>query len=95
MDREEGRSNPLGAALIAHSPREPASAGAHAQLEGRRQIAETGEERGQVDVLGRSQRLQREALQNVGEVEEELHSRQRLAQALPASCGGERVGRRD
>lgn len=61
--------------LIAHGRREPASARAHAQLEGQRQIAETRAERRQVDVLGRSQRLQREALPKGGEVEEALHSR--------------------
>lgn len=81
-----GSEQSLGADLIAHSPREPASARAHAQLEGPRQIAETRAERRQVDVLGRSQR---EALPNGGEVEEELHSRDSPRHSRrPAKVGG-------
>lgn len=68
------------------SGRGSASARAHAELVRPGHIAKTRAERGQIDVLGRPQRLQREALQDGGEVEEELHARQRLAQAQPASC---------
>ena len=62
------------------------SARAHAELVRPGHIAETGADWGQIYVLGRPQRLQREVLQDGGEVEEELHACQRLAQAQPASC---------
>ena len=48
---------------------------AQAQLEGARLSAETGAEAGQVDVLWRLQRLQREVLQDGVEVEEGILGR--------------------
>lgn len=85
-EREEGRSNPWTALGVAGEPdRSAALAGARAHLERPRHSANTRAERAQVDVLGCHQRLQREALQDGGEEEEELHARQRLAQAHSAS----------
>ena len=48
------------------SGRDAASACAQVQLERPRHVAETGADWGQIDVLGRPQRLQREALQDGG-----------------------------
>lgn len=89
-EREEDGARPA-AGLLAPSRRAAKSARAQAQLERPRDVAEPGAERRQVDVLGRPQRLQREVLQDGGEVEEELHARQRLAQAHSATCGGGKV----
>ena len=87
-ERDDGSKHPSRQApsFTDESGRDAASACEHAELVRPGQIAETRAERGQIDVLGRPQRLQREALQDGGEVEEELHARQRLAQAQPASC---------
>lgn len=64
-----------------------ASAQAHAHLERPRHFAQTCAQRGQINVLGGHQRLQREALQDGGEEEEELHACQRLTHAQSAPCG--------
>lgn len=60
-ERDGAQGNERSSTLTGEPGRDAASAGAQAQLERPRQIAEAGAERGQVDVLGRPQRLQQEA----------------------------------
>lgn len=60
-ERDGAQGNGRSSTLTGEPGRDAASARAQAQLERPRQIAEAGAERGQVDVLGRPQRLQQEA----------------------------------